>query len=308
MCMQKRLKYLLCAVLVSIAFLPGCRSARADKASGTDVRVVRLRRAPEVGEKSDLPLVVWTERRSEPRPLAISVARLDLECPDIQISAMVADDPDGKGPAEAALTDPRELAKARGALVAVNANAFSALPDETGERPQGWRTGMPVDIAGLVVTGGDRLSGSYGHAGNDLCFWLSEKDRPHIGPLPGEYAPVREAVNAWWIDLVKDGKILPRSGGDRHPRTAIGLDENRRWLFLVVVDGRQPGYSTGMTGRELAELMLRLGADRAINLDGGGSSIMLAHNPNGQLQIVNRPSGGKPRPIPVLLGVKSRRP
>jgi exopolysaccharide biosynthesis protein len=61
-----------------------------------------------------------------------------------------------------------------------------------------------------------------------------------------------------------------------------------------------------MTAHELAELMVRLGADRAINLDGGGSSIMLVADAEGDLEIVNRPSGGQPRPIPVLLGVRRR--
>jgi len=44
---------------------------------------------------------------------------------------------------------------------------------------------------------------------------------------------------------------------------------------MVVVDGRQ-AQSRGMTQRELAELMLNLGAHYALNLDGGGSSTMVA--------------------------------
>jgi exopolysaccharide biosynthesis protein len=56
----------------------------------------------------------------------------------------------------------------------------------------------------------------------------------------------------------------------RNPRTAVGF--NRRFLFLVEVDGRQPGLSVGMTFEELAALMKDFGCKEAMNLDGGGSS------------------------------------
>jgi exopolysaccharide biosynthesis protein len=70
----------------------------------------------------------------------------------------------------------------------------------------------------------------------------------------------------------------------RHPRTAIGWRADGT-LVLVVVDGRQPRISVGMTINELAHLMLDLGCVEAINLDGGGSSTMVIRN-----KIVNNPS------------------
>ena len=68
------------------------------------------------------------------------------------------------------------------------------------------------------------------------------------------------------------------------PRTAIGALPDGH-LVLVVVDGRQPGYSTGMTPRELADFMVGLGCIDAMNLDGGGSTSLVI---NGML--ANRPS------------------
>lgn len=58
----------------------------------------------------------------------------------------------------------------------------------------------------------------------------------------------------------------------RYPRAAFGV--NRDWLFAVACDGRAP-RDAGMTLRELAELMAALGAERAINLDGGGSTSLV---------------------------------
>lgn len=71
----------------------------------------------------------------------------------------------------------------------------------------------------------------------------------------------------------------------RHPRTALGW--NDRYFFLVQVDGRQSGFSAGMTYAELASYMVKLGCTEALNLDGGGSSTMWLLG-----QVVNSPSKG----------------
>lgn len=101
-------------------------------------------------------------------------------------------------------------------------------------------------------------------------------------------APVLQAVGGSHV-LVRGGEVV---AGDqvRHPRTAAG--SNDREMIFVTVDGRQPGWSVGMTLTELAELMQRLGCTDAINLDGGGSTTAWA-----QGSVINRPSGGVERPI-----------
>lgn len=94
--------------------------------------------------------------------------------------------------------------------------------------------------------------------------------------------------------LIRDGKISieseveqnhPDFAPTRHPRTAIGFNERNTRMYFVVVDGRQPGYSVGMSLQELAEFLLELGCTQAINLDGGGSSTMVVRG-----DVVNRPS------------------
>lgn len=71
----------------------------------------------------------------------------------------------------------------------------------------------------------------------------------------------------------------------RHPRTAVGIDQNGNWMF-VVIDGSFWGLLGGMTMRELAEFMERLGCVKALNLDGGGSSTMVIEG-----AVVNQPCG-----------------
>jgi len=94
--------------------------------------------------------------------------------------------------------------------------------------------------------------------------------------------------------IVRDGRISienQNEGGsesftnNRHPRTAIGFNADTSRFYFVTVDGRQPGYSEGMTLPELANFMRELGCVQALNLDGGGSTTMVARG-----QVMNRPS------------------
>jgi hypothetical protein len=98
--------------------------------------------------------------------------------------------------------------------------------------------------------------------------------------------------------LLRDSVVVPEvetegqaSFRARNPRTAAGIANRGRRLILVVVDGRQKGYSDGMTLTELASLMLSLGARDAINLDGGGSSTLVyADSAAKAMRVANRPS------------------
>lgn len=74
---------------------------------------------------------------------------------------------------------------------------------------------------------------------------------------------------------------------NRHPRTAVGITDTNR-LLLVTVDGRSD-QAHGMSIPEFAELMESLGAENALNLDGGGSTTMWIKG-NGEDGIINHPS------------------
>ena len=280
-----------------VVLLGACRSAQFEP--------VRLTAAPRTDAEQSAPLVYWSELRTTPEAFAIHVLRVDLQSKAIQVDAVIADDPDGSGPAEAALTNPIELAKRAKVLAAVNANAFAGLPDTTGKSSHEWHEGMAVNIAGMAAHDGVTRSAGGDSMAVDVTFGIDTNGRPYIGPAPTTTA-LEEAVNAWSFRMVEDGVPIPKpDAGVRHPRTTVGVDRTGRWLYIVVVDGRQDGYSVGMTPREVSDLMIRLGAHHAANLDGGGSSIMMVAK-DGVLQIVNRPSGGTPRPVPVLLTVRRR--
>lgn len=97
--------------------------------------------------------------------------------------------------------------------------------------------------------------------------------------------------------LVKDSKVAlsmnPNSAKAREkaPRTAVAIDKTGDKVAFITVDGRQPGYSTGMSLSEFASYIQSLGYDRALNMDGGGSTTMLAREPGDfTATIQNKPS------------------
>ncbi len=111
--------------------------------------------------------------------------------------------------------------------------------------------------------------------------------------------------------LVKDGQIpaqFSHNIGGRNPRTSIGTSSDGNTLYMVTVDGRE-NYNVGMTQTEMAQLMLSLGAFNALNLDGGGSTTMVARDPvTSDINVVNSPSDSYPRGVATAVGVFSIAP
>ena len=243
----------------------------------------------------------WHEIQAVPRPLHIHVLQVDLSQSTLALETRIADDPDGAGPAEAELVQPETLATQTIVIAAVNANAFGALPDAKGQRDTHWHEGMPVDIDGWARHAGQDRSGPQAGYGN---FWVDREGRAHVGAVVGTNEAMEAA--AGFSLLVQGGAMVAGPDVPLHPRTAVGVDKAGRRVWLVVVDGRRKGYSEGVTCHELAGIMQRLGCWDALNLDGGGSSVMMLKQSGGPLGIVNRPSGDTTRPIPVMILLKRK--
>lgn len=105
--------------------------------------------------------------------------------------------------------------------------------------------------------------------------------------------------------LLVDGTRVVINDVLLHPRTAVGIDDDGNKVYLVVVDGRSTA-SRGYTMVELADLMYTLGAENALNLDGGGSSTLAGPTAEGVFGILNVPSDGGQRRVPNGLGIFSR--
>jgi hypothetical protein len=120
---------------------------------------------------------------------------------------------------------------------------------------------------------------------NDTVRWT-------LRVLPGSSTqPATEVLGGFpWLlragqnVLAQQPNVRAEFAERRHPRTAVGFTRDGTAL-LVVVDGRQPPYSDGMTLPELTDLMIRLGARDALNFDGGGSSSLVVRG-----RVLNRPA------------------
>jgi hypothetical protein len=131
----------------------------------------------------------------------------------------------------------------------------------------------------------------------------------------GETVTVRLILRPQWggiVDAIGGGPLIVRNGQPvfraledfssgqlnlRHPRTGVGQRADGSIVF-VAVDGRQAGYSTGMTNFELAQTMVRLGAVAASALDAGGSTTMAFDG-----KLLNRPSERSERAVSDALFV-----
>lgn len=266
-----------------------------------------IKSAPKEPEAADLNLkklgITYTLKEStEPIPNKIHVLRINLALNKVKPKVALGPDPDGDGPAEVSLTDPRKLASSPSVVAFVNTNPWDSFPNAEGRKNRNWYSGQPVDIHGLAGSEGKMRSTM---APSNASVWFDAKGKVHFGHQ-AEDKP-QEATTGFQL-ILSDGKLTVGTGGARHPRTAMGTDEKGKILWLVVVDGRQRRYSEGMNIHELASVMKELGCWTATNMDGGGSSIMGLVDKTGKLKVMNRPSDRflgvtKIRPLPMILTI-----
>lgn len=122
---------------------------------------------------------------------------------------------------------------------------------------------------------------------------------------------IREAVCGRSTLLLKNGEQLDQSGNtmpvaNMEPRTAIGVSQDGKEVYLMVVDGRNFYYSNGADLLDLMNLMSASGASDALNLDGGGSSTFIARDgAEGELKLLNWPTdqGGVMRKVATGLAI-----
>ncbi len=239
------------------------------------------------------------EVRSQPRPMVIHQITLDLQAPGIE--AWVT--PGSPAPDDTefeALTTSKFL-QASQVELAINANFFHPFREET---PWSFypHQGDRVNALGTSISAGTQDS-------PPQAKW------PTICFLPGQRAVMTEtqcpkstlqAVSGIELFVSKGhlvGSLVKTSA--QAARTAIALDAQGQTVWIIVVDGKQPFYSEGATLKELATLVISLGADTALNLDGGGSSTLVIATPSGPA-VLNTPIHTKiplrERPVANHLG------
>ena len=104
--------------------------------------------------------------------------------------------------------------------------------------------------------------------------------------------------------LVTNGVALAQGDTSIAPRTAIGFKDGGKTMFLLITDGRQTQVALGTTLKQTADMLVALGADTGLNLDGGGSTTLVARPLGGdQATLRNTPSDGTQRADPTGIGL-----
>ena len=247
------------------------------------------------GENKSLPLKAW-------------VAKIDLNNPKILVEVLSSSDKDR-------MNTPIEFLNNTGARIVINGGYF--ISDKSLAKHVGLlktKGTLEEPASHSVIRDSDRYfitRGAFGisedgypdigwcSTNNDSIFeWKEPKNnRPGhpnkaIDFQNGHYWNMRDAIHAGPV-LINDSEIevtveeevffnTPVAG--IQPRTAIGYTKDNQ-LIMMVVDGRQVD-SRGVYLEELALMMKEFGCTKALNLDGGGSSCMVADS-----RLLNRPAG-----------------
>jgi hypothetical protein len=243
--------------------------------------------------------------RSEPRPLVIHVITVDLNAAGIEFFVTPSEPTEGHDlPARktSQFLDEFDL------QIAINGSFFEPWWSHS---PWDYypHVGDPVNVKGLASSQGNIYApdpASY------PTLYITADNSVYIDTPPDQ---IYNALSGNTV-LLEDGEIAFSSPGnafyaDLHPRTAVGVDQRGETMILVVVDGRQPNYSEGVTMLELAEIMQEYGCYDALNMDGGGSSTMVIEGSSGKPKILNSPIDnhipGRERPVASHLGIWARR-
>lgn len=159
--------------------------------------------------------------------------------------------------------------------------------------------GEPIRLIGMAASRGKQYSPK---APGRPIFYINQKNVVSFDKPSGA---IFNAITGDRYLVTKGKKVTSLESSSMDPRTAIGANQNGRFLVMVVVDGRE--FSEGATFPELADLLLSHSVYTGISLDGGGSSSMIVKGADGKPRAVNKLMNdnvpGQERPVANHIGV-----
>ena len=186
----------------------------------------------------------------------------------------------------------------------INSEYLFAAINATPFTPYRFFTGKTQTAVGIVKSAGNLYSENSKY---DALFVTKDKRILFLHPPFTNINSYIGAAGGFFIIL--SGGINIAKESPRAARSLIGTAENGRVVFLVSIDGENTQTGSGATFFESAEWMKSLGSENAINMDGGGSSVLaLRSSLNTKIEILNHPDGGIltffQRNVPVFIGIR----
>ncbi|HEY2979863.1 MAG TPA: phosphodiester glycosidase family protein [Anaerolineales bacterium] len=236
-----------------------------------------------------------------PRFMIVHLLEIDTRSRGLEFFVTKPDRPNAGAPLDARTTS--AFLQEFGARIAINGDGFqpwwSRSPADYYPHP-----GDPVTPNGFTASYGEIYARGAADETAEPTLYISRRNELTFNKIPGR---VFHAISGDRMLVLQGEPISDLNREELDPRTAIGTNKNGRWVYLVVIDGRQPFYSEGASLAELADLMVDFGAYFAMNLDGGGSSTLVIAGQNGEPVILNSPIDsyipGRERPVADHLGI-----
>jgi exopolysaccharide biosynthesis protein len=237
-----------------------------------------------------------------PQPYWLHIVRVDLTAPGLR--TFVTPGAPGRDNREISARTTSEFLREFGLQLAVNGSYFFPIVERN---PWDYypHSGDRISIVGQVISNGV----TYSSAEPDwatICFFTARAEIHASGRCP---RGTQQAIAGSTI-LVAASKPVPLTQSHfadnrPYPRTVVALDQPGKTLWLVLVDGKQPGYSMGVTIAELVAILQQLGVYTALALDGGGSTTLVMATASGA-KTLNAPIQThvpmRQRPIATHLG------
>lgn len=232
-----------------------------------------LSRPPRTNKQEQLfqGVVYSRQVRSTPRNLMLHIVTIDLKAPGIKLLLTPGKQVSDLKGSNAQTTS--EFLKKYNLQLAINASYFHPFYEH---HPWDYypRQGDRVRVLGQAISNGNSYSPA---AAGWPILCISEQQRAQIVQDTCPSGTLQAVAGAQI--LVEHGKSIIKEDTEKpkelHPRTAVAIDEKGEKLWLILVDGRQPFYSEGVTLAELKNIAMELGADSVLNLDGGGSTTLV---------------------------------
>lgn len=243
--------------------------------------------------------------RNKPRPVNVHIIKVDLTTPGIAF--LVTPGPtDAERPLNTRKTS--DFLAEFELQVAINGDFFEPVFSST-SLDYYFSGDTSVEVRGFAASRGDIYSQARRSA---PTFYISANN--HVSFTHPPEGDIYNAISGSVLFIQNGSITLPQRPApyivEQHPRSALGLDQSGQYLYLVVIDGRQPNFSEGVTMHEFAEILLEHGVYHALNLDGGGSSTLVIEDKNGKPRILNSPIyrrvPGREGPVANHLGVYAR--
>lgn len=264
---------------------------------------LHLSRPPRTTQQRSLfqGIVYKREVRSTPRPLMLHIVTVDLTAPGVKVLVTpgqpTPDDTEVRARTATEFLIEFEL------QLAINGSFFYPF-HETSPWDYYPKSGDRVNALGQAIAN----HSSYSPPQSDwpvLCFSANNDVRIETDGECPEGTVQAVAGNTTLVEKGNPVGLNSDSPQKAYARVAVAIDKDGKKLWLIAIDGKQPLYSEGVTIAELTQIILDLGADSALNLDGGGSTTLVMATPQ-QPAVLNAPIHTKipmrQRPVANHLG------